>query len=224
MALWWKTSPSTVQLSPFTSSAAATREQKAIWCLNSGFIPNNIRRRMKWRVTYVRAWASSWWGWGQADGAALALWDHSFLALTQVFTHHGFTEHITLIAHTDAAWLGVPHLTSGVDFSIFCAGIFVKQKGRCINTRNMCKYRLNSTKTLLCLAVKNRKSGFECFISLTKLMHISHHRKNISHIILLGFRNVATILGSHWLSIKIKTKSEPSVVSTVVNPDLIFNN
>lgn len=68
------------------------------------------------------------WGCSQAHGATLALWSHSFLTVAEVLTYHVFTSGGPHIAHTDPTRLWVPHVVVGVDFSIFCAGIFEKQK------------------------------------------------------------------------------------------------
>lgn len=73
--------------------------------------------------------AGSWcWPCSQAHGATLALRGHRLLTVAEVLTNHLFTHSGPHIAHADPTRLRVPHVLVGVDFSIFCAGIFTKQR------------------------------------------------------------------------------------------------
>lgn len=87
---------------------------------------------LSWQEILFTCWGVRTWrrcrGCRHTHGATLALDGHSFLTVAEVLTHHGFTHSGPHVAHTDPTRLRVPHVIVGVDFSIFCAGIFRNQK------------------------------------------------------------------------------------------------
>ena len=62
---------------------------------------------------------------GLTDGAALPVGDAEALALPQVVTLDLVAEHLSVVAHTDPAWLRLPDVPVGVRLAVRRAALVV---------------------------------------------------------------------------------------------------